>query len=75
MTENKAIFCRRYLSLSEGEYRRTSAFCRRSSVPTGDHKFLPPLFVPIKQIALVADMGYTSAKGGYEEAMRAFTGK
>src|SRR5262249_12003192 len=25
-----------------------SIFCQRSSVPAGDHQFLPPLFVPIK---------------------------
>ena len=45
MIENKAIFCRRFLSLSEGKYRRSSGICQRSSAPAGDHKFLPPLFV------------------------------
>src|SRR6266545_5311996 len=49
MTENNAIFCRRYLSLSERKYRRTSGFCRRTSAPAGDHKFLPPLFVLINE--------------------------
>jgi hypothetical protein len=46
MIENNAISCRRYLSLSERKCRRTFAFCRRTSAPAGDHKFLPPLFVP-----------------------------
>src|SRR5262245_49112080 len=55
MIENNAISCRRYLSLSERECRRTSAFCRRSSVPAGDHKFLPPLFV------LIAHSSYRSS--------------
>jgi hypothetical protein len=48
MIENKAIFCHRYLSLSERKYQRSSVFCQRSSVPARDRNFLPPLFVPIK---------------------------
>jgi hypothetical protein len=30
------------MRISEGKYRRSSAFCRRSSAPAIDHKFLPP---------------------------------
>src|SRR6266498_5567410 len=43
------------MRLSEGKCRRSSAFCRRLSAPTGDRKFLSPLFV------LIADSSYRSS--------------
>jgi hypothetical protein len=57
MIENNAIFCHRYLSLSERKYRKLSGFCRRSAVPVGlmselAHLRKVPLRKLIKQLGL-----------------------